>query len=162
MRKLLLAALVLSVSATSALGAELAGTLKKIKESGTISLGYREASYPFSFLDEDQKPVGYSIDLCLRIADAVKETLGLGDLEVNYVLVNPETRIPLVKDGTIDIECGSTTNTLTRQEEVDFTHTTFVTGAMLLVKTASGIEGFRDMKGKSIGLVEGTTTDRRP
>ncbi len=149
-------ALGLSVPATAA---DLYGTLKKIKDSGQIVLGYRESSYPFSFLDASGRPVGYSIDLCVEIVAAVKQELGLENLETVFKAVDPQTRIPQLVDGTIDIECGSTTNTLTRQEQVDFTHITYVTGAKLLAKADSEIADFGDLDGKTIALAKGTTTE---
>ena len=138
---------------------ELYGTLKKIKDSGQIVLGHRESSYPFSFLDASGRPVGYSIDLCVEIVAAVKKELGLAKLETVFKAVDPQTRIPQLVDGTIDIECGSTTNTLTRQEQVDFTHITYVTGAKLLAKAESDIADFGDLDGKTIALAKGTTTE---
>jgi len=160
MRVLLIALLSLLLPAASAGAAELSGTLKKIKESGAIALGHREASYPLSFLDEAGQPVGYSVDLCLRIVGAVKDKLGLDDLQVTFVPVTPETRLAALADGRIDIECGSTTNTLSRQEQVDFTYITFVSGAKLLVRKDSGIEDFGGLADKKIALATGTTTDR--
>lgn len=145
--------------AAQAVAQDLYGTLKKINDSGHIVIGYRETSVPFSYLDEDQRPVGYSIDLCLRIVDKVEETLGK-QIEVKYVPVNPKTRIPLLANGTIDIECGSTTNNLTRQQQVDYAHTTFITGTKLLVKASSGIREIEDLEGKRIALAQGTTNER--
>lgn len=160
MRLLLIALLALLLPAAPASAAELGGTLEKIKQNGAIALGHREASYPLSFLDEAGQPVGYSVDLCLRIVGAVKERLGLDDLAVTFVPVTPETRMAALADGRIDIECGSTTNTLSRQEQVDFTHITFVSGAKLLVRRDSGIEDFGGLAGKAIALAAGTTTER--
>ena len=104
----------------AAQAADLQGTLKKIKETKTIRLGYRESSPPFSFAGSPGKPVGYSVDLCTRIAAAIQRDLGLADLQVRWVPVTVDSRMAAVADGTIDIECGSTTNTLSRQEQVDF------------------------------------------
>ncbi len=158
-RLLLLAAAFAVGLAGPATAGELYGTLKKIKDSGRIVLGHRESSYPFSFVDETGRPVGYSIDLCARIVAAVKRELGLEQLETVFKPVDPQTRIPLLVDGTIDIECGSTTNTLTRQERVDFTHITYVTGAKLLAKAEAPIADFGDLDGKTIALAKGTTTE---
>ena len=135
-----------------------ADTLEKIRDSGRIVLGYRDASYPFSFR-EDNRPSGYSVELCAHVVEAVRDTLALESLDVDYVLVTPETRIPSLRDGEIDVECGSTTNTLTRQEQVDFTHLIFVTGAKLLVRANTGIHGFGDLAGKSLAMTGGTTTE---
>ena len=109
-------------------GQELEGTLKKIKTAGTLTIGYRESSPPFSFLGGRQAPIGYSIDLCRHVARAVQQQLGLADLKLNWVPVTPETRVEAVAQGTVDIECGSTTASLSRQEKVDFSLTTFVDG----------------------------------
>src|SRR5919197_2310818 len=99
------------------------GTLKKIKDAGSITIGHREASIPFSYYDDKQQPVGYAMDLCLRIVDAVKNDLKMPNLKVNYQLVTSANRIPLMANGTIDLECGSTTNNLERQKQVWFTIT---------------------------------------
>ena len=138
---------------------DLQGTLKKIKDSGTITIGYREQSVPFSFKGTDGKPAGYSVDLCQRIATGVQQQLKLPKLDVKWVAVTPETRVSSVVNGTIDLECGSTTATLSRQEKVDFTITTFVDGGSLLVADASGIRELKDLSGKRIGIVPGTTTE---
>ena len=135
------------------------GRLAKIAESGTINIGYRESSVPFSYLDADQKPIGYSIDLCMKLVEGVEEAVGK-DIEINYVPVNPKTRIALMANGTIDLECGSTTDTLTREEQVGYLPVTFVTGTKLLVRGNSGIESIDDMDGKTIALAQGTTNER--
>lgn len=136
-----------------------AGTLDKIAESGEIVIGHRESSVPFSYLDENQKAVGYSIDLCLKIVDAVKEELGK-EITVRYVPVNPKTRIALMANGTIDLECGSTTNNLTRQQQVEYLPITFITGTKLLVRKDSGIASIADLDGKTVALAQGTTNER--
>jgi glutamate/aspartate transport system substrate-binding protein len=138
---------------------DLQGTLKKIKDSGTISIGYREQSVPFSFKGPDGKPTGYSIDLCQRIVTGVQQQLKLSQLDVKWVAVTPETRISSVVNGTIDLECGSTTNSLSRQEQVDFSHMTFVDGGSLLVKASQKLAAFQDLAGKKIGVAPGTTTE---
>lgn len=135
------------------------GTLAKIAESGTIVIGHRESSVPFSYLDENQVPVGYSIDLCMKIVDAVAEELGM-EIEVEYVPVNPQTRIALMANGTIDLECGSTTNNLTRQQQVEYLPVTFVTGTKLLTRVDSGINSVADLDGKVVALAQGTTNER--
>lgn len=141
-------------------GQPLSGTLKKIKDAGTMIIGYRENSRPFSFLGPDGKPTGYSIDLCQRIATAVQQELGLPSLEIKYVPVTVDTRIQAVANGTVDIECGSTTTTISRQEQVDFTNPTFLDGGGLLVPMGSGINGVGDLGGKRVAVIAGTTTER--
>ena len=148
--------LLLSVVATTEARAD---TLAKIKESGTIVIGHRTASPPFSFVDQSGKAVGYSIDLCKRIAAAVKDELSLNDIKIDYVPVTAENRFSMVRQGKVDIVCGSTTNTLKRREHVAFTLLTFVTGAEMLVRTGSGIDKLKDLKGKKVGVVKGTTTE---
>jgi len=135
------------------------GRLAAIAERGSIVLGHRESSVPFAYLDENQQPVGYSIDLCMKVVEAVEETLGQ-DLEVRFVPVTPQTRIALMANGTIDLECGSTTNNLTRQEQVEYLPVTFITGTQILTRVDSGINGIDDMDGKRIGLAQGTTNER--
>jgi ABC-type amino acid transport substrate-binding protein len=138
---------------------ELAGTLKKIKDSGTIAIGYREQSVPFSFRAADGTPAGYSIDLCQRIVTGVQQQLKLSKLDVKWVAVTPENRIQSVVNGAVDLECGSTTNSLARQEQVDFSHMTFVDGASLLVKKSDKMAAFQDLSGKKIAVIPSTTTD---
>jgi glutamate/aspartate transport system substrate-binding protein len=139
---------------------ELVGTLKKIKDSGAITLGIRETSIPFSYLDEKQQPIGYSIDLCMAIVEEVKKELMMPTLKVNTNPVTSQTRIPLMSNGTIDMECGSTTNNLTRQKQVAFAPVTFVTGTKLLVKKSSKIKSYKDLKGKTVVVTQGTTNER--
>ena len=117
----------------SAQAADLTGTLAKIDKSGEIVIGHRESSVPFSYLDENQQAVGYSIDLCMKIVDAVATELDQ-ELTVKYVPVNPKTRIALMANGTIDLECGSTTNNLTRQQQVEYLPVTFVTGTKIMAR----------------------------
>ena len=128
-------------------------------ESGEIVIGHRESSVPFAYLDENQKPVGYSIDLCMKIVEAVEAELGK-ELTVKYVPVNPKTRIALIANGTIDLECGSTTNTLTRQKQVEYLPVTFITGTKLLVRKDGGIQSVADLGGKVVALAQGTTNER--
>ncbi len=139
---------------------ELTGTLKKIKDSGVITLGVRETSIPFSYLDDKQQAIGYSIDLCMAIVEEVKKELMLPTLKVNTNPVTSQTRIPLMSNGTIDMECGSTTNNLTRQKQVAFAPITFVTGTKLLVKKSSKIKSYKDLKGKTVVVTQGTTNER--
>ena len=138
-------------------GAQQAGTLKKIQDAGAITIGHRDASIPFSYYDDKQQPVGYAMDLCLRIVDAVKAELKMPKLEVKYQLVTSANRIPLMANGTIDLECGSTTNNLDRQKQVAFTITHFVTANRWVAKKASNIAKLPDFKGKTIASTAGTT-----
>ncbi|MBO6813293.1 MAG: amino acid ABC transporter substrate-binding protein [Rhizobiaceae bacterium] len=149
----------LLMTAIAATGAAAQSTLDKISASGEIVIGHRESSVPFSYLDDNQKPIGYSIDLCMKIVDAVSAELGK-DISVKYVPVNPKTRIQLMANGTIDLECGSTTNNLTRQQQVEYMPVTFVTGTKLLTRKASGIKSVEDLDGKAIALAQGTTNER--
>ena len=158
--KAVIAALALALVAVPAAAQELAGTLKKIKDSGTITLGHRETSVPFSYLDDKQQPVGYSMDICAAIVEEVKKELGLATLTVKYNPVTSQTRIPLMSNGTIDLECGSTTNNLTRQKQVAFAPVTFITGTKLLVKKASKIKTYKDLKNKTVVVTQGTTNER--
>lgn len=139
-------------------GAALEGTLKKIKETGTIVIGYRDTARPFSFLDENGKPAGYSVDLCRRVAVAVERALGLSGLQTRFEPLTAETRFEAVVKGKVDIECGATTNTLSRQERVDFTNMTFVDGGSLLVVDGLGIRGVSDLGGKRVAVIPDTTT----
>ena len=139
---------------------ELTGTLKKIKDSGVITLGVRETSIPFSYLDDKQQAIGYSIDLCMAIVEEVKKELMMPTLKVNTNPVTSQTRIPLMSNGTIDMECGSTTNNLTRQKQVAFAPVTFVTGTKLLVKKSAKIKSYKDLKGKTVVVTQGTTNER--
>jgi glutamate/aspartate transport system substrate-binding protein len=159
-KTLIAAALAAGLALAPADAEELAGTLKKVKDSGTITIGYRETSIPFSFLDDKQQPVGYSMDICAAIVEEVKKELGLAMLAVKLNPVTPQTRIPLVMNGTIDLECGSTTNTLTRQRQVAFAPVTFVTGTKLLVKKSARVKSYRDLKGKTVVVTQGTTNER--
>ncbi|MFO7759666.1 MAG: amino acid ABC transporter substrate-binding protein [Roseovarius sp.] len=135
------------------------GRLAEIAERGGIVLGHRESSVPFAYLDENQNPIGYSIDLCMNVVEAVEETLGQ-DLEVRFVPVTPQTRIALMANGTIDLECGSTTNNLTRQEQVEYLPVTFITGTKILARADSGITSIDDLDGMNIALAQGTTNER--
>ena len=160
-RRVLLGVLVAALAQAAAVDAqELQGTLKKIKTSGTLTIGYREASPPFSFLGPDKRPVGYSIDLCLQVAAAVQKSLGMADLKLSWVAVTPESRIAAVAQGNVDIECGSTTASLSRQEQVDFSLPTFVDGGGLLVTKESNLRGLGDLGGKRIAVASATTTEQ--
>ena len=154
---LLLATLFL---AAPALGADLDGTLKKIKSTNTITFGYREDARPFAFVGDDGKPAGYSVDLCTRIAASVAKELALPNLQVKWVKVTLANRIQSVVNGTVDLECGATTASLSRQEQVDFSLMTFLDGGSLLVTDASGISGISTLGGKRVAVVPGTTTEK--
>ena len=133
------------------------GTLKKIKDSGSITIGHRDASVPLSYYDDKQQPIGYAMDLCMKIVDAVKAELKMPNLKVNYQLVTSANRIPLMANGTIDLECGSTTNNIARQKEVSFTMTHFVTANRWVAKKSANIKTLNDLKGKTIVSTAGTT-----
>src|ERR1700747_2749212 len=136
---------------------DLTGTLKNIKDTGAITLGFRDSSIPFSYLDDNQKPVGFAMDICLKIVDAVKKELKLDKLEVKLNPVTSATRIPLMANGTIDLECGSTTNNADRQKQVSFTNTHFLTASRYVTKKASKINSIDDLKGKAVVSTAGTT-----
>ena len=136
---------------------QLTGTLKKIADSGMVTVGHRDSSIPFSYYDDKQQPVGYSMELCARVADALKSRLKMPALKVNYQLVTSANRIPLMANGTVDLECGSTTNNLDRQKQVWFAVTTFVTANRLVAKKTSNIRTLGDIKGKTIVSTAGTT-----
>jgi glutamate/aspartate transport system substrate-binding protein len=140
-----------------AVGQELTGTLKKIKDTGTITLGHRESSPPFSYYDDNQKVIGYAMDLCYKIVDAVKKELKLDKLEVRLNPVTSATRIPLMANGTIDLECGSTTNNLDRLKQVSFTITHFVTANRFVSKKAANFKTVDDLKGKTVVSTSGTS-----
>jgi glutamate/aspartate transport system substrate-binding protein len=146
--------------APPALAAEPEPTLKKIKRTNTIALGYRESSRPFSFVGDDGKPAGYSVDLCTRVAAAVGKELGLPSLQTKWVKLTVENRMPSVMNGTVDLECGSTTASLKRQEQVDFSLLTFVDGGSLLVTDSSNIVGVMSLIGKRVAVIPGTTTEK--
>ena len=133
------------------------GTLKKIRDSGSITIGHRDASIPLSYYDDKQRPVGYAMDLCHRVVDAVKNELKMPKLDVKYQLVTSANSIPLMANGTIDLECGSTTNNLDRQKQVGFTITHFVTANRWVAKKSAKINKLADLKGKTIVSTAGTT-----
>ncbi|MBA2351563.1 MAG: glutamate/aspartate ABC transporter substrate-binding protein [Burkholderiales bacterium] len=143
-----------------ALAQELPGTLKKIKDSGTITLGHRESSIPFSYYDDKQQVVGYSHELALKIVDAVKRELKMPNLQVKLNPVTSQTRIPLMQNGTIDLECGSTTNNTERQRQVAFSNSIFQIGTRLLTRKDSGVKDFADLKGRNVVTTAGTTSER--
>src|SRR6195952_6157957 len=136
---------------------ELTGTLKKVKETGSITIGYRDSSIPFSYLDDNQKPIGFTIDICLKIAEAVKQELKLDKMVVDFNPVTSSTRIPLLANGTIDLECGSTTNNADRLKQVAFTNTHFLTATRFVSKKSRKLNSIDDLKGKSVVSTSGTT-----
>jgi glutamate/aspartate transport system substrate-binding protein len=135
-------------------------TLKKIKDTGVVKIGNRDASIPLSYLDDKQKPVGYGVDICLKVVDAIKKELKMPNLKVEFVPVTSQTRIPILTGGNIDLECGSTTNSVERQKQVAFAPTYFMTGTKIIVKKSSGIKGYDDLKGKTVVFTSGTTNER--
>jgi glutamate/aspartate transport system substrate-binding protein len=155
--KILGFALAAALGASQAQAEELTGTLKNVKETGAITLGFRDTSIPFSYLDENQKPVGFAMDICYKIVDAVKKELKLDKLEVKLNPVTSATRIPLMANGTIDLECGSTTNNADRQKQVAFTNTHFLTASRYVFKKSSGLKSIDDLKGKTVVSTAGTT-----
>ena len=152
-RKLVLLALV-AVSAWSH-----ADTLSEVRERGEFRLGHRESSSPFSYINDKGEAVGYSVDICLKVFDLVKSELKRSDLRLRLVALKPADRIAAVKDGRVDVECGSTTNTVTRQKDVAFSYTTFMAGARLLAKKSSNLKDLTDLRGKTIVVTEKTTTE---
>jgi glutamate/aspartate transport system substrate-binding protein len=155
MKKTLLFAALAAATALTSVSAQ-AGRLDNIKSSGTVSLGYRDASLPFSYLDDNQKPIGYSMEICYGIVKALEKSVGK-PLKVNLVAVTSSTRIPLVANGTVDLECGSTTNNLERQKQVSFAPTTFVTANRFVAKKSSNINTLQDLKGKTVISTAGTS-----
>src|SRR5438067_11003758 len=155
--RIVLGALAVGIAATVS-AQELTGTLKKIKDTGAITIGHRESSIPFSYLDDKQQPIGYAMDLCMKIVDAVKAELKMPNLKVNLQPVTSGNRIPQLQAGNIDIECGSTTNSVDRQKQVAFGPTYFVIAVTAAVKKKSGIKSLADLSGKTISTTAGTTS----
>jgi ABC-type amino acid transport substrate-binding protein len=137
---------------------ELSGTLQKVRATRVVTVGYRESSIPFSYLSARGEPIGYSIELCRRLVDAISETVGR-ELTIKWMPVTPESRIDAVVSGQVDLECGSTTSNLERQKQVGFSPTIFVSGTKLLVKKGSSIKSFRDLPGKTVAVTSGTTNE---
>ena len=156
--RLALSAVVCAVLAAPAAAQQLSGTMKKIKETGSITVGYRESSIPFSYLDDKQQPIGYAMDLCMKIVDAVKADLKMPGLKVQLQPVTSSNRIPLMQNGTIDLECGSTTNSVERQKQVSFGPTYFVINVTAAVKKNAKIKSLADLNGKTISTTSGTTS----
>jgi glutamate/aspartate transport system substrate-binding protein len=156
--RLLLCLLAVSLAANPVFAEELTGTLKKVKETGVLTMGIRESSYPLSYLDDKQQPIGYHIDVCNKIVAAVKDQLKMPGLKVQQQPVTSQNRIPLVSNGTVDLECGSTTNNEARQKQVSFAVTTFVTNVRMAVKKASGIKSLDQLNEKPVATTSGTTS----
>lgn len=154
-KKKLLALVVATCLCATAQADELTGTLKKIKESGTVTLGHRDSSLPFSYLNDAQQPIGYSVDLCEKIVEQIKVKIGAPEFKTQYVSVDASTRTPLLTNGTIDLECGVTTNTVERQKQIDFLLTSYVASAKYAVKTKSKLTSVADLKGKSVVVITG-------
>ena len=148
---------VLALAAPAAALAQAGGTLDKVKQSGQITLAYRESSIPFSYLDDKAQPTGFGHEICLKIVDEVKKATGRPDLKVGLQAVTSANRIPLLTNGTIDIECGSTTNNSERGKQVQFAINYFYTGTKFLVKTGTKVDKIEDLKGKTIVSTTGTT-----
>ena len=155
--RFIMAALAVLGLANAAQAQELTGTLKKVHDTRTITIGVRDSSVPFSYLDGNQKPVGYAIDICLKVVDAIKTELKLPELAVVMNPVTSSTRIPLIANGTIDMECGSTTNNAERQKQVAFSNTYFLTASKYVYKKSSGLATIDSLKGKSVVSTSGTT-----
>ena len=149
--------LVAALGATATVAAR--DTLQAINDQNEVRLGYRSSSVPFSVVDEDGKPHGYSIDLCSVIAEEIRDHLGRPDLKVTWVPVSAETRLANVRYGYIHLECGSTTNTISRQQIVDFSYPIYITGTRMLVRKGEDLNWFRDLEGKVIAVLEGATTE---
>jgi len=158
MKKTLTSSLLMLMFAGGAAHSQDDGTLSKIAELGEITVGHRDGAVPFSYYDDKQKPVGYAMDLCAKVVDAVKVKLNKPDLKVTYMPVTGTTRMPLLANGTIDMECGTTTNNADRQKQVTFSTTNFVAGIRILSKKSAPIDSMADAKGKTIVTLAGTTS----
>ncbi len=158
MHRRVLPLLILILASSPVLAQKLTGTLKGIADSGVFRIGYRTSTPPFSFIDQNGGPAGYSVELCNRIAAAIRQQLKLTDLEIKYYAVDMDTRFTAVEKGEVDIACASTTITLSRQERVDFTLMTFLTGGSILSRSARPVPTTGDLAGKSVAVIKGTTT----
>ena len=160
--RLLVSAVVTAVAlAAPAVQAQTSGALKKIKDSGEMTIGYRDSSTPFSYLGADAQPVGYSLELCGRVVDAIKKQLAMPGLKVNMQAVTSQNRIPLVANGTVTLECGSTVNNVERQAQVAFSDTTFVVATRFVAKKAANYRTIEDLRGKTVACPTGTNTIKR-
>ena len=156
----LLTAVIAALLPTLAQGQEADTALTRIRQNKAVTIGFRESAAPFAYLDERKQASGYSIDICNRIAEEIGRKLNIPHIEIRYVPVTPQTRIPLIANGTVDIECGTTVNSLARQEQVDFSYAVALAEGRLLVKKTSGIQDLSDLNGKIVALAAGTTAER--
>jgi len=156
----LLAVIVASVLPSFALGQEADTALTRIKQNKVVTIGFRESAAPFAYLNESKQAAGYSIDVCKKVAQEIGRKLNIPDIQIKYVPVTPQTRIPLIANGTVDVECGTTVNSLARQEQVDFSYAVAIAEGKLLVKKTSGIQDLPDLNGKIVALAAGTTAER--
>ncbi|WP_315708027.1 amino acid ABC transporter substrate-binding protein [Brenneria uluponensis] len=159
LRKLALSLLLIGTASSLAHADDLTGTLKKVKDNGVIVIGHRESSVPFSYYDNQQKVIGYSQAYSNKIVEAVKKKIDAPNLQVKLIPITSQNRIPLLQNGTFDLECGSTTNNLERQKQVDFSDTIFIIGTRLLTNRNSGIKDFPDLAGKAVVVTAGTTSE---
>lgn len=157
MKKILAASSMMLMFAAAGVSAQ-EGTLAKIAELGEISVGHRDGAVPFSYYDDQQRPIGYAMDLCAKVVEAIKLKLDEPELKVSYLPVTGATRMPLLANGTIDMECGTTTNNAERQRQVSFSNTYFVAGVRILSKKSAPIETMADAKGKTVVTLAGTTS----
>lgn len=155
----LLAGVALAAAVVPAVHAQ-TPVLDKIRQTGTITLGYRESALPFSFADDSGKPAGYAVDLCLRVAEATRQKLGLKDLKVRWLPLTPQNRVPAMVNGLADLDCAPNTNTLERQKQVAFSVSHYVSTVRMLVRADSGIKSFADLRGKTVVTSAGSTGDR--
>jgi glutamate/aspartate transport system substrate-binding protein len=139
---------------------QLKGTLQKVDRTGVVTIGYREASFPLSYVDAKGQAFGYSIDICRAIVEEISREIDNPRIKIEYAAVTPESRIPAVTSGKIDLECGSTTSTIERQKQVAFSPLIFVAGTKLMVKRGSGIRSYKDLKGKVVVVTAGTTNEQ--
>jgi glutamate/aspartate transport system substrate-binding protein len=160
-RRSALAIALLCCGASAGFAAEPGGALKKFKDNGMITIGYRESSIPFSYLDDKAQPVGYSMELCGRIVDAIRKQIGAPGLQVKYQSVTSQNRIPLVANGTVDLECGSTVNNTERQQQVAFSVTTFVVATRFVGFKSAKLKTLDDLRGKTVAVTTGTNTMKR-
>jgi glutamate/aspartate transport system substrate-binding protein len=156
----LLTVIVAALLPALARGQEADTALSRIRQNKAVTIGFRESAEPFAYLNENKQPSGYSIDVCKKIAQEIGRKLNIPHIEIKYVPVTPQTRIPLIANGTVDIECGTTVNSLARQEQVDFSYAVALAEGRLLVKKTSGIKDLSDLNGKIVALAAGTTAER--
>ena len=157
---LMAVAVVIGLLPMAARAEEADTALARIRQNKAVTIGFRESAAPFAYLDERKQPSGYSIDLCNRIVAEIGRKLAITGIETRYVPVTPQTRIPLIANGTVDIECGTTVNSLNRQEQVDFSYAIALAEGRMLVKASSGIRNLPDLEGKIVALAAGTTAER--